>query len=138
MESKITPEQIARVLELDSRRTQGDIEASDNYLSVLQPDNVKQPSRMIAQFDTDNPMFGDSSNDTYFYAAAPLMAQMLKQLWGLSQKQQEQLCVAREALENLLNAEVYYTGCFHEPLLVSDDAAVIQAIKALSLIGDKS
>lgn len=42
----------------------------------------------------------------------------------------------REALERLLNAEVYYTGCIEEPLRESNDPAVVNAKQALAKAED--
>lgn len=57
---------IAKLRELESRATPGEVEAFDNYLQVETLDGER--GKLLAEFFGANPMHGDNCNDTHFYA----------------------------------------------------------------------
>lgn len=89
----ITTEQIAYVLELDSKRTQGEWKVNDQQHSGWMDNAVYITARAgnLARVYAD---FSEQLPNAAFIAAAPLMAQIIRH-------QQDQLRAANEALQNI-------------------------------------
>lgn len=123
-----TPEQIAHVLELDSKRTQGEWRTEqgqsmsagcdiDFWYSIITPNEDGSFTYVVDGDGTNYNDYPNAPQDFAFIAAAPLMVQIIRH-------QQEQLRVAREAL--------------YELQLEKDGSDCDVAIKALSLINNST
>lgn len=70
-------EYLAEVRAREEAATPGPVDAYDNHLQI---EHLKgSGGKILAEFFSDNPMQGDSSNDTHFYAHARTDVTILRQ-----------------------------------------------------------
>jgi len=99
------------VKERADKATKGKLECTDNYLEIEGLDGKR--GTILAEFFSENPCYGDSSNDTHFYVSAKTDIEKLLKIVGVMEEALKKCSDGCQSLLLKQSTQEYYALTMH-------------------------